>query len=233
MWHGKLLPSGDGIITSQFNVPIKTVIYEIGILGAFSGSLQVVDRSGELLHSAPLDKVKHISSLVHVGLLYHGDQELPGLNISLQGERLVALGSSQGCIYVVDPHTLAILYTVESHAMKIRCLAFTKEDTRLLSGSDDKTIKLHSLTDTRGSVERSYCGHTSGVVALRVEERSAGERFASACTDGKLILWSTENGKILHIFCNKDSDIVSAILRVLASLEIDALSLVPLNCIHT
>lgn len=35
--------------------------------------------------------------------------------------------------------------------MKARCLAFTPDDTHLLSGSDDKTIKVYSLYAYDGS----------------------------------------------------------------------------------
>ncbi|VDM72501.1 unnamed protein product, partial [Strongylus vulgaris] len=67
--------------------------------------------------------------------------------------------------------------SLSSLAPRIRALAFLPNDDEILTGSDDKTIKLHSIAGERPRVERIYCGHRSSVLSLAVDDRADGSRF--------------------------------------------------------
>lgn len=111
----------------------------------------------------------------------------------------IAAGNSQGWISFLSHETLQALYSFEGHAMKIRCLAFTADETQLLSGSDDRTIKLFDVSDVRGAYIRSFCGHTGAVTCIRVDKSSTtSERFASIGVDNRIILWHIATGAKLH-----------------------------------
>lgn len=89
------------------------------------------------------------------------------------------------------------------HSMKVRCLTFldsTGSASKLLSGSDDKTVKLYSLSETRAQLVRIFCGHKGIVRGLVVCQASEGQRFASCGTDNCVIVWETNTGDKLHVF---------------------------------
>uniref|UniRef100_A0A915ECI1 Uncharacterized protein n=1 Tax=Ditylenchus dipsaci TaxID=166011 RepID=A0A915ECI1_9BILA len=126
--------------TEQFNNGLMAMWFirispdhETFLTANFSGSLQLLDRKAQVVKSVPFDKVKQISAIEY----------------SCSG-KYVAAGNSHGWISMLDGQTLVSVYQIEGHSMKIRCLAFTLDEQNLLSGSDDRTIKLYSLTDSKG-----------------------------------------------------------------------------------
>lgn len=177
IWYARLSPRQDAILSMSF-----------------TGQLQLLDMQGEVIMSAPFDKIKNVSALIY----------------SNSG-KYIAIAHTQGMISIISPDSLTSLYSIEGHAMKARCLAFTPDDTHLLSGSDDKTIKVYSLTETRGQFVRNLCGHRGALLSIRVDHASAGERFASSAADRRVILWDLVNYTQLHVFESGLDDIISSL----------------------
>jgi WD40 repeat protein len=84
--------------------------------------------------------------------------------------------------------------TINAHSDWVRCLSFTPDGDKLVSGSFDKTIKLWQL-DT-GKALYSLGDRLKGVFALAVSPD--GKLLASGSWDEKIELWNLETGTLLH-----------------------------------
>jgi WD40 repeat protein len=84
--------------------------------------------------------------------------------------------------------------TIAAHSDWVRCLSFTPDGTKLVSGSFDKTIKLWQLAT--GAVIHTLAEHPKGVFALAVSPD--GRLLASGSWDDTIKLWNLENGTLLH-----------------------------------
>uniref|UniRef100_A0A914H2U1 WD_REPEATS_REGION domain-containing protein n=1 Tax=Globodera rostochiensis TaxID=31243 RepID=A0A914H2U1_GLORO len=143
--------------------------------------LQILNTRGEVLNAVPFEKAKQISAIIY-------------------GFQFTAIGNSHGIISVANSSTLQTLYSIEAHSMRVRCLTFIADDGKLLSGSDDKTVKLFALGETRAQLLRIFCGHKGIVTGLAVCRASEGQRFASCGTDNCVIVWNTQSGDKSHVF---------------------------------
>jgi WD40 repeat protein len=84
--------------------------------------------------------------------------------------------------------------TINAHSDWVRCLSFTPDGGKLVSGSFDKTIKLWQL-DT-GKAVYTLGDRLKGVFALAVSPD--GKLLASGSWDEKIELWNLETGTLLY-----------------------------------
>jgi WD40 repeat protein len=84
--------------------------------------------------------------------------------------------------------------TIAAHSDWVRCLSFTPDGTKLVSGSFDKTIKLWQLAT--GTAIHTLAEHPKGVFALAVSPD--GRLLASGSWDDTIKLWNLESGTLLH-----------------------------------
>uniref|UniRef100_A0A0K0DQS0 WD_REPEATS_REGION domain-containing protein n=1 Tax=Angiostrongylus cantonensis TaxID=6313 RepID=A0A0K0DQS0_ANGCA len=140
------------------------------ITTAFSGFLKEIDLNGKIARQEPFQYAKS------VGALSFGN-----------GNKRLAISTFEGVLHIIDAKTLKSETTIEAHSKRIRALAFLPGEDDILTGSDDKTIKLHSVSGERPKVERVYCGHRSPVLSLAIDERADGTRFASSSLDGQVV----------------------------------------------
>jgi WD40 repeat protein len=84
--------------------------------------------------------------------------------------------------------------TISAHSDWVRCLSFTPDGTKLVSGSFDKTIKLWQLAT--GQVIHTLNDHLKGVFALAVS--ADGKLLASGSWDELIKLWNLETGTLLE-----------------------------------
>ncbi len=84
--------------------------------------------------------------------------------------------------------------TINAHSDWVRCMNFTPDSEKLVSGSFDKTIKLWQL-DT-GKAIYTLEDRLKGVFALAVSPD--GKLLASGSWDEKIELWNLETGTLLH-----------------------------------
>lgn len=84
--------------------------------------------------------------------------------------------------------------TIAAHSDWVRCLSFTPDGTKLVSGSFDKTIKLWQL-DT-GKVIQTLADRPKGVFALAVSPN--GKFLVSGSWDETIELWNLETATLLQ-----------------------------------
>jgi WD40 repeat protein len=84
--------------------------------------------------------------------------------------------------------------TISAHSDWVRCLSFTPDSLKLVSGSFDKTIKLWQL-DT-GTEIYTLGERLKGVFALAVSPD--GQLLASGSWDETIELWNLETGSLLY-----------------------------------
>ncbi|KAI1712856.1 WD repeat-containing protein 61 [Ditylenchus destructor] len=167
---------------------------ELILTANFNGTLQLVDRTGAVVRTGAFEKAKLISAISY----------------SPTGKYIVA-ANSQGWISVVSGTQLSNLYPIEGHYMKVRCITFVLDDQHILSGADDKTIKMYNLTETKGVLVRTFCGHQGSIMSISLDKASNCERFASAGTDNRIILWELSTGAKLHVLENKSTDFLRCV----------------------
>ena len=83
--------------------------------------------------------------------------------------------------------------TINAHSDWVRCLSFTPDGAKLVSGSFDKTIKLWQLAT--GTAIHTLTDHLKGVFALAVSPD--GKLLASGSWDELIKLWDLETGTLL------------------------------------
>jgi WD40 repeat protein len=84
--------------------------------------------------------------------------------------------------------------TIVAHSDWVRCLSFTPDGLKLVSGSFDKTIKLWQLAT--GTAIHTLTDHLKGVFALAVSPH--GKLLASGSWDDTIKLWNLETGDLIQ-----------------------------------
>lgn len=88
---------------------------------------------------------------------------------------------------------VALLKTLDGHEGTVKCLVFTPDGQRLITGSDDQTIRVWDIAT--GQQLLSLAGHTSAIKRLVI--KSDGLTLVSASDDQTIKLWDLSNGQEL------------------------------------
>ncbi|MFN6535013.1 MAG: hypothetical protein RM021_001390 [Nostoc sp. EkiNYC01] len=96
--------------------------------------------------------------------------------------------------------------TLTGHSDSVTAVALTPDGKRVISASDDKTLKLWNLET--GEIERTFNGHSGSVTAVAFTPD--GKRVISGSIDKTLKLWNLETGEIERTF-NGHSGWVNAV----------------------
>jgi|GEM_PF-1452173 len=92
------------------------------------------------------------------------------------------------------------------HGNRVRSLDVTNDGLLIVSGADDRTVRLWNTIDW--SQARSMSGHGGGVNAVRAS--NAGGRIISASDDNTLRIWDGRDGAELHVLSGHSGNVLGA-----------------------
>jgi WD40 repeat protein len=110
-------------------------------------------------------------------------------------EDLIAVGFQSGHITLLDAITGIRTSVLPGHTNLVRSLAFSSDGTFLVSGSNDKTIKLWDIQT--GGVVKTIGGHTGRVFSVSIS--SDGATIASGSKGCTLRLWDIRTGECRRV----------------------------------
>ena len=107
----------------------------------------------------------------------------------------IAVGLGSGDITILNRATGSQAATLSEHTDIVRSLAFSQDGTLLVSGSDDKTVKLWDVQT--GGVIKAFCAHTHFVLSVTISVDCV--TIASGSLDRTIHLWDIQTGECHHI----------------------------------
>ncbi|VDN94172.1 unnamed protein product [Brugia pahangi] len=137
-------------------------------------------------------------------------------NLSFPGARqspdnkMIAVANNEGIVTILNAPKLEIRFFFEAHAIKVRATCFSPSSDSLLTGSDDKIVKLYTIRIDKAQLVKSFCGHRSCITAVKYNSRDP-QMFASSSNDGSVILWSTTQDSALHVFQGAHEGVVKSL----------------------
>ena len=103
---------------------------------------------------------------------------------------IIAAGLCSGHVIILDAIAGTRVALLSGHTDWIASLAFSEDAISLVSGSDDKTIKLWDIQT--GGVVKTFSGHTDPICSVSISPDHA--TIASGSNDMTIRLWDVETG---------------------------------------
>ena len=127
---------------------------------------------------------------IQVGHSIEVDEEVWSMAFSPDGKKLACSSNDDICVYDVDTRTL-ILGPLKGHRDWVDDLIWSRDGSRLFSGSTDKTIRCWN-SDTGEQIGHPWTGHTHFIESLSLSPD--GSILASASWDKTVRFWDATTG---------------------------------------
>ena len=119
----------------------------------------------------------------------------------------IAISSKHGDIFILNVITGSQMALFSGHTSEVNSLMFSSDGTLLVSGSDDKAIKLWDVQT--GGVIKTFSGHTHLVWTVSLSADCT--TIASGSRDDTIRLWNTKTGKCYYTHKMEDADTVNSV----------------------
>jgi WD40 repeat protein len=103
----------------------------------------------------------------------------------------IAVGLKSNDIILLNGITGSQMGVLSGHTGGVRSLTFLLEGASIVSGSDDRSLKLWDVQT--GGVIRTFCGHTDWVVSVSISPSHT--TIASGSWDKTICLWDIQTGE--------------------------------------
>jgi WD40 repeat protein len=103
----------------------------------------------------------------------------------------IAVGSTSGDVITLDRNTGSWVAVLSGHTDSVRSVTFSSDGTLLVSGSDDKTLKLWDIQT--GGVIKTLHGHDDYVYSVSISSNHT--TIASGSADYTICLWDIQAGE--------------------------------------
>lgn len=131
-------------------------------------------------------------------------QSVHHLAFAPDGKR--ALVCADRHVFVIDAASGEVVRTLQGHTRAAVCAAFSPDGRRLVSGGDDRTIRLWDAAS--GKQIRVFQGHDSSVKCLAFSPD--GRSLLSGGSDASVRVWDLNSGKAMQIIRGNTEPIVAA-----------------------
>ena len=108
---------------------------------------------------------------------------------------VTVVGLESGAIIVLDPITGSHTCVFSGHTDWVRSLALSLDGVSLVSGGDDRMIKLWDMQT--GDPFKTFIGHTSSILSVSISADST--IIASGSRDCTICLWDAQTGGCCHV----------------------------------
>lgn len=112
------------------------------------------------------------------------------LVFSPNGRQLAATGVRTNDMTVFNARTGQVVFTQEIHSRGALCTVFSRDGSRIATGSWDESLKIWDAAT--GRLLATSAGHTAGVTCASFSPD--GKRIASGDEDGVLKIWDVDSG---------------------------------------
>lgn len=137
----------------------------------------------------------------------HPTSDIRGIAYSTTGDRL-ACGGRDGMIRIWSTTSGELLATVAAHQRRIRDLSFIKSDSHIVSISDDRTLRVSSLTAD------PTCTNTGYSIALEKQLPFAltvcgDSQVAIGSSDNQIHLWNIDSKQQTQIYQGHTGSVIA------------------------
>ncbi|MDJ0553255.1 MAG: trypsin-like peptidase domain-containing protein [Microcoleaceae cyanobacterium MO_207.B10] len=112
----------------------------------------------------------------------------------------IVAGSTNGMIYLWNLGNGEAIATWQGHAESVNSVAVTPDEQLVVSASDDKSIKIWKLPQSKNTTEitlvRTLTGHSDVVDTVAIAPN--GQILASGSWDGTIKVWNLASGELLR-----------------------------------
>jgi len=106
----------------------------------------------------------------------------------------IAVGRKSGSIFILNAITGVQVAILSGHTSQVKCLIFSLDGASLVSGSEDKTIKLWDVQT--GGVVKTFQDHTGDVTSISISADHT--TIASGSWYEAICLWDVQTGECHH-----------------------------------
>lgn len=202
-WNIKFFPNGKFIATGSMTGHVHIInasnMEAISLLDTklkFVVGLAISD-DGKLLACSGMDGRVVIFEMTYLMDSDESNVDEDGMKISEENENQEEKTEEELQANCTNIHA-KVKHEFEAHKSPIRCLCFTQTGQELITGSDDKLIKIFNLEGASMTVLDTLCGHGGWILSIR--KSPDNRHIVSSSADGKIKVWDMLNRECVNTF---------------------------------